>query len=130
GVIDGGSSDAQGDVEVDGDRDWAARVFFQPFLNSDNFALRGLGFGVAATYVNAVGNVQNPGLPSYRTPDQQPFFRFRGDNVATAINETVYLDGERLRVTPQAYYYLGSFGALAEYVRVSQDLSRDTAAGL
>lgn len=131
GVIDGGSSDAQGDVELDGDRDWAARVFFQPFLNSDNFALRGLGFGVAATYVNGVGNVQNPGLPSYRTPDQQSFFRFRGDSAATTnINEAVYLDGERLRVTPQAYYYIGSFGALAEYARVSQDLSRNTASGL
>lgn len=131
GVIDGGSSDAQGDVELDDDRDWAARVFFQPFLNSDNFALRGLGFGIAATYVNGIGNAQNPGLPSYRTPDQQSFFRFRGDNAATAnINEAVYLDGERLRVTPQAYYYVGSFGTLAEYVRVSQDLSRDTASGL
>jgi len=131
GVIDGGSSDAQGDVELDSDRDWAARVFFQPFLHSDNFALRGLGFGVAATYVNGTGNVQRPGLPSYRTPDQQSFFRFRGDNAATAdLNESTYLDGERLRVTPQAYYYIGSFGALAEYVRVSQDLSRQTASGL
>lgn len=131
GVVDGSSSDAQGDVEIDDDRDWAARVFFQPFLNSDNFALRGLGFGVAATYVNGAGNVQNPGLPSYRTPDQQSFFRFRGDNAATVgINEATYLDGERLRITPQAYYYIGSFGALAEYVRVSQDLSRQTASGL
>lgn len=131
GVIDGGSADAQGDVELDNDRDWAARVFFQPFLNSNNFALRGLGFGVAATYVNGVGNVQNPGLPAFRTPDQQSFFRFRADNAATtAINEAVYLDGERLRVTPQAYYYIGSFGALAEYVQVSQEISRNTAAGL
>ncbi len=131
GVVDGGSSDSQGDVELDNDRDWAARVFFQPFLNSDNFALRGLGFGIAATYVNGGGNAQNPGLSAYRTPDQQSFFRFRGDNAATAdINEAVYLDGERLHVTPQAYYYIGSFGALAEYVRVSQDISRNTASGL
>lgn len=131
GVTDGGSSDAQGDVELDGDRDWAARVFFQPFLNSDNFALRGLGFGVAGTYVNGGGSPVNTGLPSYRTPDQQSFFRFRGDNVATAaINEASYLDGKRVRFSPQAYYYIGSFGALAEYVRVSQDVARVTASGL
>ncbi|HKE93069.1 MAG TPA: porin [Povalibacter sp.] len=130
GVVDGNSSDAQADVETDNDRDWAARVFFQPFLNSDNFALRGLGFGVAATYVDALGNVQNPGLPTYRNPDQQSFFRFRGDIASTPnINETVFIDGERLRVTPQAYYYVGSFGALGEYVHVTTPVSRDTAAG-
>lgn len=131
GVIDGGSSDAQGDAELDDDRDWAARVFVQPFRNSDNFALRGLGFGVAGTYVNAVGNVQNPLLPALRSPDQQTFFRFRGDDAATpTLNEAAFLDGERLRVTPQAYYYISSFGALGEYVRVTQDVSRNTAAGL
>jgi phosphate-selective porin OprO and OprP len=131
GVVDGGSSDAQADAELDDDRDVAARVFFQPFLNSDNFALRGLGFGIAATYVNALGNVQNPLLPTYRTPDQQAFFRFRADDATTpAINEGVYLDGERLRVTPQAYYYVGSFGALGEYVEVTQEVSRNTLSGL
>lgn len=131
GVIDGGSSDAQADAELDDDRDVAARLFFQPFLNSDNLALRGLGFGIAGTYVNALGNVQNPLLPAYRTPDQQPFFRFRADDAGTpTLNEGVYLDGERLRVTPQAYYYVGSFGALAEYVKVSQEVSRDTLDGL
>ena len=31
-----------------------------------------------------------------------------------------------LRVTPQAYYYVGSFGALGEYVKVSQDVTRVT----
>ena len=54
GVSDGGSSDGNTptpDAENDTKGDWAARVFFQPFLNSDNFALRGLGFGVAGTYV-------------------------------------------------------------------------------
>ena len=131
GVVDGGSSDAQADAELDDDRDVAARVFFQPFLNSDTFALRGLGFGVAATYVNALGNVQNPSLPTLRSPDQQSFLRYRSDNAATpTINESIYLDGERLRVIPQAYYYVGSFGALGEYVQVSQDVSRDTASGL
>jgi phosphate-selective porin OprO/OprP len=52
GVSDGGSSDTNtptADAENDTKGDWAARVFFQPFLNSDNFALRGLGFGIAGT---------------------------------------------------------------------------------
>jgi phosphate-selective porin OprO and OprP len=131
GVLDGGSSDAQADAELDDDHDVAARIFFQPFLNSDLFALRGLGFGVAGTYVNSPGTPTNPLLPTYRTPDQQAFFRYRSDNAATTtINEAAYLNGERIRITPQAYYYVGSFGALAEYAQVQQDVSRNTAAGL
>jgi phosphate-selective porin OprO/OprP len=31
-----------------------------------------------------------------------------------------------LRIAPQAYYYLGSFGLLGEYVQVSQDVTRVT----
>jgi phosphate-selective porin OprO/OprP len=130
GVVDGGSSDAQADTELDADRDWAARIFFQPFANSDSFALRGLGFGVAATYVNVDGSTVNPQLPTFRTPDQQAFFRYRADNAATPANEATYLDGERLRVTPQAYYYLGRFGALAEYASVKQDVSRNPGTGV
>jgi phosphate-selective porin OprO/OprP len=55
GVTDGASSDngTPADAETDTAGDWAARVFFQPFLNSDSFGLRGLGFGIAGTYVNS-----------------------------------------------------------------------------
>ena len=59
GVSDGGSSDGNTptpDTENDTNGDWAARVFFQPFVNSDNFALRNLGFGVAGTFVDSTGS--------------------------------------------------------------------------
>src|SRR5688572_14646740 len=132
GVSDGGSSDGNtptADAENDTKGDWAARVFFQPFLNSDNFALRGLGFGVAGTYVNSTGNTTTTLLPGYRTPGQQSFFSYRGTTAASgttpAVNGT-YADGERLRWTPQAYYSIGSFGVLGEYVNVSQEVSRLT----
>lgn len=133
GVTDGGSSDSNtptADAENDTKGDWAARVFVQPFLNSDNFALRGLGFGVAGTYVNSTGSSTTSLLPSYRTPGQQTFFSYRGTTAASvttpAVNGTI-ADGERLRWTPQAYYSVGSFGVLGEYVTVSQDVSRLTA---
>lgn len=131
GVSDGGSSDANtpADAENDTKGDWAARVFFQPFLNSDNFALRGLGFGVAGTYVRSTGSTTATLLPGYRTPGQQTFFSYRGSTAASgtrpAVNGTI-ADGERLRWTPQAYYSIGSFGVLGEYVNVSQDVSRRT----
>ncbi|WP_161965604.1 OprO/OprP family phosphate-selective porin [Steroidobacter cummioxidans] len=132
GVSDGSSSDNNTptpDVENDTRGDWAARVFFQPFLNSDNFALRGLGFGIAGTYVNTTGDTTTTLLPSYRTPGQQIFFSYRGTTAASgttpAVNGTI-ADGERLRWTPQAYYSIGSFSVLGEYVTVSQEVSRLT----
>lgn len=132
GVSDGGSSDSNtptADVENDTKGDWAARVFFQPFLNSDNFALRGLGFGIAGTYVNSTGSTTTTLLPGYRTPGQQTFFSYRGTTAASgttpAVNGTI-ADGERVRWTPQAYYSLGSFSVLGEYVNVSQEVSRIT----
>lgn len=131
GVSDGSSSDSNtpnADAENDTKGDWAARVFFQPFLSSDNFALRGLGFGIAGTYVNSTGSTTTTLLPGYRTPGQQTFFSYR--DTTAAANGTI-ADGERLRWTPQAYYSLGSFGMLGEYVTVSQDVSRLTpSAGL
>jgi phosphate-selective porin OprO/OprP len=131
GVSDGASSDTNtptGDAENDTKGDWAARIFFQPFLNSDNFALRGLGFGVAGTYVDSTGSTTTTLLPGYRTPGQQTFFSYRTSSatgVTPATNGT-FADGERLRISPQAYYYLGSFGVLGEYVQVSQDVTRVT----
>jgi phosphate-selective porin OprO/OprP len=119
GVSDGGSSDGNTppDVENDTKGDWAARLFFQPFVNSDNFALRGLGFGVGGTYVNSTGSATTTLLPSYRTPGQQTFYSYQTGTFA---------DGERVRWSPQAYYSIGSFGVLSEYANVSQDVSRAT----
>jgi phosphate-selective porin OprO/OprP len=132
GVTDGGSSDANTptpDAENDTKGDWTARIFLQPFVNSDNFALRGLGFGVAGTFVDSTGSTTTTLLPSYRTPGQQTFFSYRATTAASgttpAVNGT-FADGERLRWTPQAYYSIGSFSALGEYVNVSQDVTRAT----
>lgn len=129
GVTDGGSSDAIGDVDTDTEGDWAARVFATPFANSDNFALRGLGLGIAGTYVDVSDGPANTLLATYRTPGQQTFFRWRGNTAALPAGAT-YADGERLRVTPQFYYSFGGFGLLGEYAQVSQDVARQTANGL
>lgn len=132
GVTDGGSSESNTptpDAENDTKGDWAARVFFQPFVNSDNFALRGLGFGVGGTFVDSTGSAAQTLLPGYRTPGQQTFFSYRATTAAAgatpAVNGT-FADGERLRWTPQAYYSIGTFSVLGEYVNVSQDVTRAT----
>jgi phosphate-selective porin OprO and OprP len=125
GVTDGGSSDGNPtpDTESDAKGDVNARVFLQPFVESDNFALRGLGFGIGGTYVDSTGSGTNTLLPSYRTPGQATFFSYRA-NTATAGNNATFADGQRLRYSPQFYYYYGSIGVLGEYAVVSQDVTR------
>jgi phosphate-selective porin OprO and OprP len=127
GVTDGQSSDnlATPDVETDTGGDYAARVFFQPFINSDNFNLRGLGFGVGSTWQDLDGAATNPYLPSYRSQGQQSVFSYRANTATGATpNNATFANGERLRLAPQLYYYRGSFGFLGEYTQVEQDVSR------
>jgi phosphate-selective porin OprO/OprP len=127
GVTDGQSSDnlASPDVESDTGGDYAARVFFQPFINSDNFYLRGLGFGIGSTWQDLDGAAANPYLPSYRSQGQLGVFSYRGNTATGATpNNATFADGERLRLAPQLYYYRGSFGFLGEYTQVKQDVSR------
>ncbi|MBC7756941.1 MAG: hypothetical protein H7Z20_09965, partial [Bdellovibrio sp.] len=123
GVVDGGNISSG--TEFDGNRELTARLFASPFKDDAN-ALSGLGFGIAGTVTNNDGernldftntsaaDATRNGLPSYLTEGQQPFFRYGSASVA---------DGKRIRFTPQANYYYGPFGLLAEYARVSQDLS-------
>ena len=92
--------------------EYAGRVFFEPLKGSDS-AWAGLGFGLGAS----IGDVEGAGnnfLPRYRTPGQQQFFAYRS---------TVAAAGQRKRWSPQAYYYRGPFGLLAEYASSSQELA-------
>jgi phosphate-selective porin OprO/OprP len=103
GAIDGGSSDFD---TTDAGKDFAGRLFFQPFLRSDRGALNKLGFGVGGSF----GNHDGP-LPSYKTPGQQTFFSY-ANAVAAA--------GDQYRIDPQFFYFWGPFGVLGEYIVSSQ----------
>jgi phosphate-selective porin OprO/OprP len=116
GVPDGGNVDLDGN---DG-KDWAARLFFQPFL-ADNGSWKGLGFGVAASTGDQEGTLTSTSLAGYRTPGQQTFFSYRSDGTAAG---TVIADGERFRLSPQGHLYRGPFGLLAEYVISRQEVQR------
>ncbi|HWG67813.1 MAG TPA: porin [Steroidobacteraceae bacterium] len=134
GVADGISTDANATPDIDNndDKDWAARLFAQPFSKTDIAALRGLGAGIAVSYVNQTGSPANTLLPTYKTETQRSFFGY--DGIRTAAEQTpaagaAYADGRRLRFSPQAYYYYKSFGLLGEYVGESQDVARTFGAG-
>ena len=131
GSNDGGSSETFGDGDVNDDKEWALRLFSHPFINSGNFRLRGLGLGVAGTFTDARGTSSQTLLPSFTTPAGQTFFTYRGSTAASgavpATNPTL-ADGDRFRISPQLYYYVGSFGLLTEYVTVEQHVSRQATA--
>jgi phosphate-selective porin OprO/OprP len=96
------------------------RLFFQPWKNSDTVALRGLGFGVGGSYLlnNPATNSATGLTPGFTTDGQQRFFAF---------NSRVNAQGDGWRISPQAYYYHGPLGLMAEYV-VSEQQARRTAA--
>ena len=121
GANDGRSSEDFSDVEVNDDKEWAARIFTQPFANSESFALRGLGLGIAGSFTSQEGTATQTLLPQYRTPAQSTFFRYRSAAVAT---------GDRTRIAPQFYYYAGRFGLLGEWTEGSQDVALAGTLGL
>ncbi len=124
GVADGGNISTG--TEYNGEREYTARVFATPFVDSDS-ALAGLGFGLGGTWTDYTGeknlnftdtsaaDATRNGLPSYVTEGQQTFFRYTSNAIA---------DGKRIRWSPQANYYSGPLGVIAEYAQVSQDVSR------
>ena len=116
GVTDGGDTPTTQDTNQD--KDYAFRVFTTPFKD-DVSVLSGLGFGLAATYGDFKGTTTANGLPSYKTAGQE-------SNFFTYTSGSVFANGSRERIAPQAYYYYGPLGIIAEYARVSQDVSNGT----
>lgn len=103
GVFDGVPDGSSGmDAAVSQHRDYVGRLFFTPFLPETKSPLNGLGVGVAASH----GSTEGQALPVYKTFGQTSFFTFAPGVTAA---------GHRTRVAPQAYYYAGPFGLLAEY---------------
>jgi phosphate-selective porin OprO/OprP len=120
GSNDGSSSDAfsPSDKDPNSAKEWAGRLFTLPFAESDVFALRGFGIGIASTYTDQEGTTSQTLLPTYKTDAQTNFFQYRTGATATIAN------GSRVRLAPQLYYYVGPFGIMAEYTHESQDVSR------
>jgi phosphate-selective porin OprO and OprP len=127
GVGDGRNSS---NFDFDDNKAFEGRLFLQPFKTTSNRALQGIGVGVAGSYEN----IQGPSvtglpattggtLPGYATDGQQQFFAYN-----PGTNAVVTADGEHWRLSPQAYYYLGPFGFMAEYVISNQKVTRTVTA--
>ena len=105
-----GSSDGSNAVFTQWTRgnEGAARVFLQPFAATSLTALKDFGFGIGGS-----AGAQHGTIAGLKTPAQTTFFKYS----STAVS-----DGQHNRLSPQAYYYVGPFGAIAEYVFSSQEV--------
>jgi len=123
GVFNGVADGTEGTTLLDtnDDKDYAARVFATPFKGTDS-VLEGLGLGVAVTHGDSGGVASGGLIGGYKTPGQAGVNFF-------ALATGVVGDGKRNRWTPQAYYYYGPFGLIAEYAKVSNDVRRVNGAG-
>jgi phosphate-selective porin OprO and OprP len=101
GVFNGVPDNSLTDASATNHRSYAGRIFTTPFQSGGETPLSGLGFGIGAEG----GSVDGLALPNYKTVGQNTFFTF---------NSGVISAGHRTALAPQAYYYLGPFGVLAE----------------
>jgi phosphate-selective porin OprO/OprP len=85
-----------------------ARLFLRPFAASSMTPLKQFGFGVAGSAGDQEGVIA--GL---KTVGQTTFFKY---------SSSTFADGQHNRLSPQAYYYNGPVGVLAEYVISSQEV--------
>ena len=103
---DGGSADG----DTNDAKDLAGRVFLQPWRNKGTSPLRGLAFGIAGTKGEA-----NGALRGYSSVSQVSVFSYAS---------TVTASGDRKRWSPQATFFLGPVGLIAEYVQVRHQVQK------
>lgn len=115
GVFNGNQDLGNTDGDDDDKKDISARIFASPFRNSNHVSLQGLGVGIGGSIGDREGTSSKTILGTYKSPGQQDFFRYRSDT---------YADGQHWRLSPQAYWYSGNVGLLAEYAISNQEVSR------
>lgn len=120
GAVNGGPDGASLDVDANDGKDLVARVFLTPWKGAQAAAWNGLSFGLAGTLGRQQGSDTAPGLPALRTAGQQTFFSYR---TSTNRADTAFASGDRVRLSPQLYWALGSLGVLAEFVLCEQEVA-------
>jgi phosphate-selective porin OprO/OprP len=115
GVPDGGSADTNSDNSFD----LFGRLYGYPLNRTSLSPLQKLGLGFAASHGRHLGTSTASGLPSFRSTSQQSFFSYLSGSTAT---DAAVADGDNLRLSPQATWFWGPAGLLAEYVSSSQEV--------
>ncbi len=124
GVFNGAGDDGSANnnaKDTDDNKEFVGRVFAHPFQHTGYSWLEGFGLGVAGSYAKPTS--ANQPLKQLQTPiGRNPYLDYTKTLTAGSI---VFANGESTRVYPQAYWYSGPFGAMAEYVVSTQHLSNN-----
>ncbi|SER11850.1 phosphate-selective porin OprO and OprP [Solimonas aquatica] len=120
GASDGRDGAQQAKTAGDNRKEFAGRVFSEPFKNEPGL-LQGLGFGVGGTYGTRERGTVGISDLAYRTPGQNTFFSYVSSGSVFTQSH-----GYEYRVSPQAYYYRNSFGLVAEYIENAQQVITNT----
>jgi phosphate-selective porin OprO/OprP len=107
-----------GTVDANDGKDFAGRVMFSPWAKDSESVLRGLSFGLGASY--GLQDASGALTSGYKSDGQQTIF---------AYNSNTFANGKVRRLSPQLSYYNGSFGLFAEYAASSADVRRGGAVG-
>src|ERR1044071_4480148 len=124
GLFNGvGDARNSNNADFEDDKEFAGRLFLQPFKESDLVGVQGLGLGVGGSYGNsstpsALPSLTGGALPGYTTDGQQQFFAYNPTGAVVAAA------GTHWRLAPQGYYHFGPFGLLGEYLISSQKVAR------
>ncbi|MET0403082.1 MAG: porin [Cystobacter sp.] len=123
GVFNGSPDGGAADLNVDDNVELEGRLFAHPFRKSGLQALENLGLGVSGTAGSEYGTLGATQEPVLRAEGQQTFFSYF---TGTTEDTTVVASGRHYRVSPQAYYYAGPLGVMAEFAVSTQDVRRGT----
>jgi phosphate-selective porin OprO/OprP len=120
GILDGAPDGGSVDIDNNFGKEFEGRLFLHPFRPLHNKWIDAFGFGVAGTYGKQHGTATATGLSSFKTEGQLTFFTWLND---TKTNTLAVAQGNRWRVSPQLYWYVGPVSLQAEYVYSSTDLT-------
>jgi phosphate-selective porin OprO/OprP len=122
GIFNGAADGAITDVDNNHAKTYGGRLFLRPFRLPSLKGLGDLGVGLAVSTGNEKGTAANPALGVFRSAGQNTIYAYLVN--ATDPTQTVFALKRHTRVNPQLYYYYGSFGLLAEWVKEYQELGK------
>jgi phosphate-selective porin OprO/OprP len=124
-MLNGNPDNGLNDVDSNEAKSFAGRLFVQPFNTDSLRAFGRLGLGFAAETGKEKGAATTSWLGAFKSDSQSTIFSYLTATTAA----TVFASGRHTRINPQAYYYLGPFGVLAEWIREYQQLANSAGTG-
>ncbi|HUZ94127.1 MAG TPA: porin [Edaphobacter sp.] len=108
GFFSGTEDGSNANFEWTGSKEGVARVLYEPFAGKHD-APRPLGVGIAAS-----SGFNHGSPPKFSSIGQETFFRYSSSSL---------VDGQHRRWAPQATYFSGPLGLMAEYILSGETLS-------